>query len=108
MHGPPETTGGGRARGAAPPPGSSYTLMAIGPTLTDAITRVPNFAHAEFITVGGYTAASFANSFGGLLAFGGGAYAAVVTGSFVVAFLVAVVIALATDELVFTPPFRPA
>jgi len=86
--------------------GSSYTLMAIGLTLTYAITRVPNFAHAEFITVGGYTAASFANSFGGLLAFGGGAYAAVVTGSFVVAFLVAAVIALATDELVFKPLFR--
>ena len=34
--------------------GSLYALMALGLTLTMAVTRLPNFAHAEFITVGAY------------------------------------------------------
>jgi branched-subunit amino acid ABC-type transport system permease component len=34
--------------------GSLYALMALGLTLTLAVTRVPNFAHAELITVGAY------------------------------------------------------
>ncbi|MBX3000399.1 MAG: branched-chain amino acid ABC transporter permease [Caldilineaceae bacterium] len=36
--------------------GSLYALMAIGLTLTFAVVRLPNFAHAELITVGAYVA----------------------------------------------------
>lgn len=36
--------------------GSLYALMALGLTLTMAVVRLPNFAHAELITVGGYVA----------------------------------------------------
>lgn len=36
--------------------GSLYALMAIGLTLTLAVIRLPNFAHAELITVGAYAA----------------------------------------------------
>ncbi|MEM3386248.1 MAG: branched-chain amino acid ABC transporter permease [Nitrososphaerales archaeon] len=32
--------------------GSLYALMAVGLTLTMAISRVPNLAHAEFVTIG--------------------------------------------------------
>ncbi len=34
--------------------GSLYALMALGLTMTYKVTRVPNFAHAEMLTVGGY------------------------------------------------------
>lgn len=36
--------------------GSLYALMAVGLTLTMAVVKLPNFAHAELITVGAYTA----------------------------------------------------
>jgi branched-subunit amino acid ABC-type transport system permease component len=36
--------------------GSLYALMAIGLTLTMNVVRLPNFAHAEYITIGAYTA----------------------------------------------------
>lgn len=36
--------------------GSLYALMAIGLTLTLAVMKLPNFAHAELITVGAYVA----------------------------------------------------
>lgn len=36
--------------------GSLYALMAIGLTLTMAVIKLPNFAHAELITVGAYAA----------------------------------------------------
>jgi branched-subunit amino acid ABC-type transport system permease component len=36
--------------------GSLYALMALGLTLTLAVIKLPNFAHAELITVGAYTA----------------------------------------------------
>jgi branched-subunit amino acid ABC-type transport system permease component len=36
--------------------GSLYALMAIGITLTMSVIKLPNFAHAELITVGAYTA----------------------------------------------------
>ncbi|MEZ4673895.1 MAG: branched-chain amino acid ABC transporter permease [Caldilineaceae bacterium] len=36
--------------------GSLYALMAVGLTLTLAVIRLPNFAHAELITVGAYAA----------------------------------------------------
>src|SRR5690625_3663782 len=35
--------------------GSLVTLMAVGLTLTYAVTRVLNLAHAELVTLGGYT-----------------------------------------------------
>jgi branched-subunit amino acid ABC-type transport system permease component len=34
--------------------GSLYALMALGMTLTMAVVRFPNFAHAELITIGAY------------------------------------------------------
>ncbi|MEM0349504.1 MAG: branched-chain amino acid ABC transporter permease [Candidatus Caldarchaeum sp.] len=34
--------------------GALYALMAIGLTLTLAILKIPNIAHAEYVTVGGY------------------------------------------------------
>jgi len=36
--------------------GSMYALMALGITLTMRVIKLPNFAHAEYITVGAYTA----------------------------------------------------
>jgi branched-subunit amino acid ABC-type transport system permease component len=36
--------------------GSLYALMAIGLTLTLTVIKLPNFAHAELITIGAYTA----------------------------------------------------
>lgn len=36
--------------------GSMYALMAIGLTLTFAVLKLPNFAHAELITIGAYAA----------------------------------------------------
>lgn len=36
--------------------GSMYALMAIGLTLTLAVIRLPNFAHAELVTIGAYAA----------------------------------------------------
>lgn len=36
--------------------GSMYALMALGLTLTIAVIRLPNFAHAELITIGAYMA----------------------------------------------------
>lgn len=35
--------------------GSIYSLMAVGLTLTLAVLKLPNFAHAELITIGAYT-----------------------------------------------------
>lgn len=36
--------------------GSMYALMALGITLTMSVIKLPNFAHAEYVTVGAYTA----------------------------------------------------
>lgn len=36
--------------------GSMYALMALGLTLTLTVIRLPNFAHSELITIGGYIA----------------------------------------------------
>lgn len=75
--------------------GSLYTMMAVGLTMTYAVTRVPNFAHAEFITVGAYTSVAVVNILGrGPVE------------SFVLAFLASAGVALASDELVFRPLFR--
>ncbi len=36
--------------------GSMYAIMALGLTLTMSVIKLPNFAHAEYITFGAYTA----------------------------------------------------
>ena len=36
--------------------GSMYALMALGMTLTMSVIKLPNFAHAEYVTVGAYSA----------------------------------------------------
>lgn len=66
--------------------------MAIGLTLTMAVLRLPNFAHAEFITIGAYAALIFsiyvtANPLAVMLA----------------AFIVAGLIAVLSNRLVFRP-----
>jgi len=75
--------------------GSLYTLMAIGLTLSYAVTKVANFAHGEYITVGAYAAVVAVNNFKLELA-----------GAISIAFLATALLALASDELVFKPLFR--
>jgi len=41
--------------------GSLYALMALGLTLTLAIIRIPNIAHAEYVTVGAYVSFTLIN-----------------------------------------------
>ena len=36
--------------------GSLYALMALGITLTFSVMKLPNFAHAEYVTVGAFAA----------------------------------------------------
>src|SRR5207247_2791348 len=88
--------------------GSLYALMALGLTLTYAVAKIPNFAHAEYVTVGAYTAALVTIAFGGAITLGGSGAAAAIVAAFALAFVVAAVIALLSDELVFTPLFRRA
>lgn len=45
--------------------GSLYALMALGLTLTLAILRIPNIAHAEYVTIGAYVSFTLIN-YGGL------------------------------------------
>jgi branched-subunit amino acid ABC-type transport system permease component len=86
--------------------GSLYALMALGLTLTYAVSKVPNFAHAEYVTVGGYTAALVTLAYGGAITFGEPGGAAVIVAAFALALLVAAAIAMLSDELVFKPLFR--
>ncbi len=75
--------------------GSLYALMAIGLTLTLAVIKLPNFAHAELITVGAYTAllVSLSLSSNPLVVLG-------------LAFGVAAVVALLCHRLVYRPCSR--
>ncbi len=70
--------------------GSLYALMAVGLTLTMAVVKLPNFAHAELISTGAYAALIFSmvlgTAFGGALA---GNPIAVMLGAFVAGALVA-------------------
>jgi len=70
--------------------GSLYALMALGITLTMSVIRLPNFAHAELITIGGYTAllVSFTLSSNPLVVLG-------------LAFAAAALVALLTHHTVF-------
>lgn len=72
--------------------GSLYALMALGITLTMRVVRLPNFAHAEYITVGAYTAliVSFAISGSPIVVLG-------------LAFIVSALVALGAHQLVFRP-----
>ena len=88
--------------------GSLYALMALGLTLTYAVAKIPNFAHAEYVTVGAYTAALVTIVFGGAITLGGSGAAAAIVAAFALAFVVAAAIALLSDELVFRPLFRRA
>jgi branched-subunit amino acid ABC-type transport system permease component len=73
----------------------AYALAALGLTMTYSITKVPNFAHAEYVTVGGYVAVAMVNFLGG------GLVESVVAG-----FLAAAIVSMVSDELVFKPLTR--
>lgn len=72
--------------------GSLYALMALGITLTMSVVKLPNFAHAEYITVGAYTAliVSFSLTTEPLIVFA-------------CAFIVTALVALGANLLVFRP-----
>src|SRR5258706_3918304 len=74
---------------------SLYALMALGLTLTMAVIRLPNFAHAELITFGAYTALivslTISNSVPVILAF---------------AFVGSALIAILSHRLVYRPLAR--
>lgn len=72
--------------------GSLYALMAVGLTLVYRVAQVPNFAHAEYITYGAYAAFAVAAFLGG------GIFGAVVFAA-----LAGLLLAVASDELVFKP-----
>jgi branched-subunit amino acid ABC-type transport system permease component len=72
--------------------GSMYALMAIGITLTFSVMRLPNFAHAEYITTGAYVAL--------LVSMGVSSSPLIVLGA---AFMVAALVALLSHFLVFKP-----
>ena len=75
--------------------GSLYALMAVGLTLTFAVVRLPNFAHAELISVGAYVALVVSLFISG--------NPLVVMG---LSFLVAALIALFSHRVVFRPLTR--
>ncbi len=75
--------------------GSLYALMALGLTMTYKVTRIPNFAHAEMLTVGAYIATVAINFFG-----------AGPLEALVLAFGLTAGLAVAIDELVFKPLFN--
>ena len=72
--------------------GSLYALMAVGLTLTLTVIKLPNFAHAELITVGAYTAL--------LVSLGISAKPLIVLG---LAFGVAAIVALLCHRVVYRP-----
>ena len=75
--------------------GSLYSMMALGLTMTYAVTRIANFAHAEMVTVGAYAAVVVANTFG-----------AGPIEMLVVALISTAVLGVAIDETVFKPLFN--
>ena len=77
--------------------GSLYGLMGLGLTLIYRVTKIPNFAYAEYITYGGYAAAAAA----GLAAGAGGAALGALA-----AIVAAALVALLSDELGFKPLWR--
>lgn len=75
--------------------GSLYALMAVGLTLTLAVIRLPNFAHAELITVGAYAALV-----GSVML---SAHPVLVLG---LAFVVAALVALLAHRMIYRPLAR--
>lgn len=71
--------------------------MALGLTLTYKVTKIPNFAHAEYVTVGAYAAVMIDR-----MGFRGATGVIAV----VAAFIASAGVALAVDEVVFKPLFR--
>ena len=80
--------------------GSLYALMAVGLTLTMAVVKLPNFAHAELISTGAYAALIVS------LALGGGALAGNPIVVLVGAFVAAALVALLAHWMVFRPLSR--
>lgn len=72
--------------------GSLYALMALGITLTYSVMKLPNFAHAEYITAGAYTALIVSQS--------GPAHPILILAA---AFAVGALTALASHQMVFKP-----
>ncbi len=72
--------------------GSLYALMALGITLTFSVLKLPNFAHAEYITVGAYTAL--------IVSLGTSLPPGVVL---LIAFIVSALVAIASHSIVFRP-----
>jgi branched-subunit amino acid ABC-type transport system permease component len=77
--------------------GSLYALMAVGLTLTMAVVKLPNFAHAELISTGAYAALVVS------LALGGSALAGSPLVVLAAAFTTAAGVALLAHWLVFRP-----
>ncbi|MEB3757125.1 MAG: branched-chain amino acid ABC transporter permease [Desulfurococcales archaeon] len=77
--------------------GSLYGIMGVGLALLYRVTKIPNFAYAEYVTYGGYAAFFFAGLVGGALG--------VVIG-ILGAMLFSAVISLITDELGFKPLWK--
>jgi branched-chain amino acid transport system permease protein/neutral amino acid transport system permease protein len=75
--------------------GSLYTMMALGLTITYKVTRVPNFSHAELVTVGSYAGVVAVNAWGRGLA-----------EALLLAFTAGALVALVADELAFKPLFK--
>ena len=72
--------------------GSLYALMALGITLTYSVMKLPNFAHAEYITAGAYTALIVSQS--------GPIHPILILAA---AFAVGALTALASHQMVFKP-----
>lgn len=72
--------------------GSLFVLMAVGLTLTYAVSRVINFAHGEIVTLGAY-AATLAVNLGGLT----------LLPALLIAAAAGAVLALLLDELIYKP-----
>jgi len=80
--------------------GSLYGLMALGLTLIYRVTKIPNFAFAEYITYGAYAAVAasfFIDPSSRALLFASGLLLSIGVGA---------LIALASDELVFKPLWK--
>ena len=81
--------------------GSLYGLMALGLTLIYRVTRIANFAYAEYITYGAYAA-----GITGLVLVGRAPEPVVILVSAMAAMATGSLVAIASDELVFKPLWR--
>jgi len=72
--------------------GSLFTLMGIGLTMTFAVTRMINFAHAELVTLGAYATVVAVNMYG----WG-------IWPSILVSVLLSLIVAVVVDEAIYKP-----